>query len=78
MNVLPTCPVCGWASEEIRCPRCNALKLAGCSGSCLTCALGGGACAYEPEVSGGADASDEQSDSGDRADDADAGKLPDA
>ena len=31
------CPACGYASDDIRCPRCNALKLTGCSGACLTC-----------------------------------------
>jgi predicted Zn-ribbon and HTH transcriptional regulator len=31
------CPSCGYVSDDIRCPRCNALKLAGCTGSCRTC-----------------------------------------
>jgi hypothetical protein len=38
MTILPKCPSCGLESAEIRCPRCNALKLVGCDGSCSTCA----------------------------------------
>jgi len=34
-----TCPSCGYASDDIRCPRCNALKLSGCTGACLTCGV---------------------------------------
>lgn len=36
------CPVCGFASAagEIRCPRCFALKLRGCSGNCGSCGVG--------------------------------------
>jgi len=37
MTVQPTCPSCGMRSEEMRCPRCNTLKVVGCSGSCLLC-----------------------------------------
>jgi hypothetical protein len=37
MALLTTCPMCGLESSEIRCPRCNALKLVGCSGACSTC-----------------------------------------
>ena len=37
MGVLAKCPECGLASDEIRCPRCNALKVVGCSGSCGAC-----------------------------------------
>jgi hypothetical protein len=29
--------MCGMVSDEIRCPRCNALKLTGCAGSCKVC-----------------------------------------
>lgn len=37
MTVLHTCPECGLESEETRCPRCNALKVIGCSGACSIC-----------------------------------------
>lgn len=37
MAILPKCPSCGLESGEIRCPRCNALKVMGCSGSCVLC-----------------------------------------
>jgi coenzyme F420-reducing hydrogenase gamma subunit len=37
MTILPKCPSCGLESAEIRCPRCNTLKLIGCSGGCATC-----------------------------------------
>ncbi len=37
MAVLPTCPSCGLESNEIRCPRCNTLKIIGCTGSCTFC-----------------------------------------
>ena len=37
MAILPICPSCGLASPEIRCPRCNTLKLVGCDGHCETC-----------------------------------------
>ena len=37
MAILPKCPSCGFESAEIRCPRCNTLKLLGCSGACSTC-----------------------------------------
>jgi hypothetical protein len=33
-----SCPSCGYVSDDIRCPRCNALKIKGCAGACLTCA----------------------------------------
>jgi len=34
-----TCPTCGLGVDAgtIRCPRCNALVLTGCSGSCSSC-----------------------------------------
>ena len=32
MGILATCPACGLASAEIRCPRCNALKVVGLLG----------------------------------------------
>jgi hypothetical protein len=35
-----TCPRCGLTAEGIRCPRCNALKLTGCSGACSSCPSG--------------------------------------
>jgi len=38
MAILPTCPSCGLESPEIRCPRCNTLKLIGCDGACSRCA----------------------------------------
>jgi hypothetical protein len=38
MTVVPKCPSCGFESAEIRCPRCNTLKLVGCSGVCSACA----------------------------------------
>lgn len=31
------CPTCGHVSDDIRCPRCFALKLAACSGACRKC-----------------------------------------
>lgn len=37
MAILPKCPECGLESDEVRCPRCNALKVIGCSGSCALC-----------------------------------------
>ena len=37
MTILPRCPSCGFESSEIRCPRCNALKVVGCSGTCSAC-----------------------------------------
>jgi len=37
MTVLHTCPACGFDSEATRCPRCNALKVVGCSGACSIC-----------------------------------------
>ena len=37
MGILANCPSCGLTSAEIRCPRCNALKVVGCSGSCKAC-----------------------------------------
>lgn len=37
MGVLTKCPSCGLESGEIRCPRCNALKVVGCTGSCTLC-----------------------------------------
>ena len=33
------CPRCGLIAEGVRCPRCNALKLKACDGSCASCAL---------------------------------------
>ena len=38
MGILATCPECGFESPDIRCPRCNALKVRGCSGVCSACA----------------------------------------
>ena len=38
--ILAKCPSCGLASDDIRCPRCNALKVVGCSGSCALCKSG--------------------------------------
>ena len=37
MTILTTCPACGLESSEVRCPRCNALKVVGCNGSCGLC-----------------------------------------
>ena len=37
MGLNPVCPECGFESNEVRCPRCNALKVVGCSGSCFMC-----------------------------------------
>lgn len=37
MAILQTCPSCGFPSPDIRCPRCNALKVLGCNGSCSAC-----------------------------------------
>ena len=38
MSIVATCPACGFVSPEIRCPRCNTLKVQGCSGVCSACA----------------------------------------
>jgi hypothetical protein len=40
MAVSRQCPSCGLESQEIRCPRCNALKVVGCSGDCALCRAG--------------------------------------
>jgi len=45
MAILPTCPSCGLESPEIRCPRCNTLKLIGCDGACSRC---GSSCSSGP------------------------------
>lgn len=45
MTILPKCPSCGLESAEIRCPRCNALKVVGCNGVCSACAS---SCDVEP------------------------------
>jgi len=37
MSILPVCPSCGLPGDELRCPRCNTLKVVGCSGSCASC-----------------------------------------
>lgn len=37
MSVLTVCPSCSFESPEIRCPRCNALKVVGCTGACSMC-----------------------------------------
>ena len=49
MAIMPECPSCGLVSAEIRCPRCNTLKLIGCSGSCATC---GSSCPTDGAPSG--------------------------
>lgn len=47
MALVRACPECGLESDEIRCPRCNALKLVGCSGECGRC---GSECDTRPNV----------------------------
>ena len=37
MTIMPKCPSCGFESAEVRCPRCNTLKVVGCSGVCSAC-----------------------------------------
>jgi hypothetical protein len=37
MAIVRVCPSCGLESDEVRCPRCNALKVVGCSGVCSAC-----------------------------------------
>jgi len=39
----PKCPQCGLevAADAIRCPRCRAFLLRGCSGSCASCHAAG-------------------------------------
>ena len=37
MTIVQTCPSCGLESNATRCPRCNTLKVVGCSGSCSMC-----------------------------------------
>lgn len=39
MRIAKTCPSCGLESDDVRCPRCFALKVIGCSGSCGSCAM---------------------------------------
>jgi hypothetical protein len=41
MAIITVCPDCGFDSTEMRCPRCNALKVVGCSGSCSLCGTKG-------------------------------------
>lgn len=31
------CPTCGYVSPDLRCPRCDSLKVTSCTGACLTC-----------------------------------------
>jgi hypothetical protein len=50
MTVIKTCPSCGLESDEVRCPRCNALKVVGCSGSCALCKVGGDSCSAQTTV----------------------------
>ena len=40
MGILRECPACGFTSDEIRCPRCNTLKVTGCTGACSACKSG--------------------------------------
>lgn len=35
------CPKCGLESRGVRCKRCNAVKIEGCSGVCSACKSGG-------------------------------------
>lgn len=37
MAIGTRCHICGFVSINPRCPRCNALKLASCTGSCTIC-----------------------------------------
>jgi hypothetical protein len=39
---LLKCPRCGLEAEGVRCPRCNAVKVTGCGGSCRGCKTGCG------------------------------------
>lgn len=61
MTIVTTCPSCGFESAEIRCPRCNALKVVGCSGVCSACvsACSKGAVPMPPEASRDEDAVDD-------------------
>jgi len=52
MAILPKCPSCGFESPEIRCPRCNALKLVGCDGRCSACAASCAAAGCVEDASG--------------------------
>ena len=60
MAILPTCPSCGLESPEIRCPRCNTLKLIGCEGRCSACAAScpGAVCEVDAAHEQGADRDD--------------------
>jgi hypothetical protein len=40
MAVARACPACGLESDQLRCPRCNALKVVGCAGECSACRTG--------------------------------------
>jgi hypothetical protein len=62
MAIMPKCPACGLESAEIRCPRCNTLKLIGCGGACASC---GAAC----PAAGCASAASPRTPSEDAADD---------
>ncbi len=50
MAVIKKCPSCGLESEEIRCPRCNTLKVIGCSGSCTMCKTAEGTCSVKGPI----------------------------
>lgn len=34
------CPRCGFEAQGVRCPRCDAVKVVGCNGSCGSCRTG--------------------------------------
>ena len=63
MTIVQKCPSCGFESPEIRCPRCNTLKVVGCNGVCSACASSCGVgttdkAACQPSDSGAGDAPD--------------------
>jgi hypothetical protein len=61
MGILANCPSCGLASQEIRCPRCNVLKVLGCSGSCALCKSDCESDSCAPASRGDGEATDEGS-----------------
>lgn len=60
MGLLGTCPSCGFVSNDIRCPRCNALKVVGCDGGCSSCKSG--SCKVSPGARSATPSSDARED----------------
>lgn len=54
MELGTRCHICGYTSLNPRCPRCNALKLASCTGSCMMCRNKKACDSQKAELLGGA------------------------